>query len=47
MTPGVYLVIALVCGIVGSLIGRPKGFPILGFIAGALLGLILWPTLTR
>ena len=41
--------IMLVCAIISSLIGRPKGFPVCGFFIGLVLGLIgiaivaLWP----
>lgn len=40
MTPGVILLIALVCALAGSGIGRPKGRATLGFFLGLLLGAI-------
>ena len=42
MTPEMTLILMfwLICGIVGSLIGRPTGFPVWGFFAGVLLGII-------
>ncbi len=52
MTPSmtlVYIVIALICGTIASLIGRPKGYPVWGFFMGTGLGIIgiavitLWP----
>ena len=45
----VYLAIASVFGVIGSLIGRPKGYPVWGFFMGAGLSLVgiviitLWP----
>jgi hypothetical protein len=45
----VITLVMLVCGIIGSLIGRPKGFPAWRFFMGLVLGLIgiaiiaLWP----
>jgi hypothetical protein len=35
------IVIALlICGIAGSLIGRPKGYPVWGFFLGLFLGVL-------
>ena len=36
----IYVVIALVMGLIGSLVGRPKGYPVWGFFMGLVLSLI-------
>ena len=33
-----YLIVAIVCALISSAIGRPKGYPVWGFFLGLLLG---------
>jgi hypothetical protein len=35
-----FLIAIVVCSVIGGLIGRAKGYPVAGFVWGALLGLI-------